>query len=29
VLLVDRTDDPRLGFGRERWYDIMLRGAPA
>jgi len=26
VLLVDRTDDPRLGFGRERWYDIMLRG---
>ena len=26
VLLVDRTDDPRLGFGRERWYDIMMRG---
>src|SRR3982751_3019941 len=26
VLVVDRTDDPRLGFGRERWYDIMMRG---
>jgi alpha-methylacyl-CoA racemase len=26
VLLVDRKDDPRLGFGRERWYDIMMRG---
>ncbi|MFO1303621.1 MAG: CaiB/BaiF CoA-transferase family protein [Burkholderiales bacterium] len=26
VLLVDRTADPRLGFGRERWYDIMMRG---
>jgi alpha-methylacyl-CoA racemase len=26
VLLVDRASDPRLGFGRERWYDVMLRG---
>ena len=26
VLLVDRAQDPRLGFGRERWYDVMLRG---
>ncbi len=26
VLLVDRPSDPRLGFGRERWYDVMLRG---
>ena len=26
VLLVDRTADPRLGFGRERWYDVMMRG---
>jgi alpha-methylacyl-CoA racemase len=26
VLLVDRPQDPRLGFGRERWYDIMMRG---
>ncbi|MFO1311500.1 MAG: CaiB/BaiF CoA-transferase family protein [Burkholderiales bacterium] len=26
VLLVDRTQDARLGFGRERWYDIMMRG---
>src|SRR5450755_1655132 len=26
VLLVDRLGDPRLGFGRERWYDVMLRG---
>src|SRR4029453_15074183 len=26
VLLVDRAEDPRLGFGRERWYDVMLRG---
>jgi alpha-methylacyl-CoA racemase len=26
VLLVDRPTDPRLGFGRERWYDVMLRG---
>jgi alpha-methylacyl-CoA racemase len=26
VLLVDRTDDPRLGFGRERWFDVMFRG---
>ena len=26
VLLVDRTVDARLGFGRERWYDVMLRG---
>ena len=26
VLLVDRADDPRLGFGRDRWFDVMLRG---
>jgi alpha-methylacyl-CoA racemase len=26
VLLVDRLDDARLGFGRERWYDVMFRG---
>ena len=26
VLLVDRPSDPRLGLGRERWYDVMLRG---
>ena len=26
VLLVDRPEDPRLGFGRERWYDVMMRG---
>ena len=26
MLLVDRTADPRLGFGRDRWFDIMMRG---
>src|SRR5512132_1279512 len=26
VLLVDRAQDARLGFGRERWYDVMMRG---
>ncbi|MFN0160895.1 MAG: CaiB/BaiF CoA transferase family protein [Burkholderiales bacterium] len=26
VLMVDRPDNPRLGLGRERWYDVMLRG---
>ena len=26
VLLVDRAQDPRLGLGRERWYDVMMRG---
>jgi len=26
VLLVDRPTDPSLGFGRERWYDVMMRG---
>jgi alpha-methylacyl-CoA racemase len=26
VLLIDRPQDPRLGFGRERWYDAMMRG---
>jgi alpha-methylacyl-CoA racemase len=26
VLLVDRPADPRLGFGRDRWFDVMLRG---
>ncbi len=26
VLLVDRPTDPRAGFGRDRWFDVMLRG---
>ncbi|HEY2817210.1 MAG TPA: CaiB/BaiF CoA-transferase family protein [Casimicrobiaceae bacterium] len=26
VLLVDRVEDARLGFGRERRYDVMFRG---
>ena len=26
VLLVDRAEDPRLGFGRDRWFDVMMRG---
>ena len=26
VLLVDRATDARLGFNRERWYDVMMRG---
>jgi alpha-methylacyl-CoA racemase len=26
VLLVDRPSDPRAGFGRDRWFDVMLRG---
>jgi len=26
VLLVDRPEDPGLGFARERWSDAMLRG---
>ena len=26
VLLVDRAEDARLGFGRDRWYDVMMRG---
>ena len=26
VLLVDRPEDPRLGFGRERRFDVMMRG---
>ncbi|HSS70091.1 MAG TPA: CaiB/BaiF CoA-transferase family protein [Casimicrobiaceae bacterium] len=26
VLLVDRLQDPGLGFQPERWYDVMLRG---
>ena len=26
VLLVDRASDPRLGFGRDRWFDVMMRG---
>jgi alpha-methylacyl-CoA racemase len=26
VLLVDRAQDAELGFGRERWYDVMMRG---
>jgi len=26
VVLVDRSLDARLGFGRERWYDVLFRG---
>jgi len=26
VLLVDRPTDSQLGFGRERWFDVMFRG---
>jgi len=26
VILVDRPHDAQLGFGRERWYDVMFRG---
>ena len=26
VLLVDRPADPRLGLGRDRWFDVMMRG---
>ena len=26
VLLIDRVEDARLGFDRERWYDVMFRG---
>jgi alpha-methylacyl-CoA racemase len=26
VLLLDRLDDPGLGFGRDRRYDVMFRG---
>ena len=26
VLVVDRAQDAQLGFGRERWYDVMMRG---
>ena len=26
VLLADRRTDARLGFARERWYDVMFRG---
>jgi alpha-methylacyl-CoA racemase len=26
VLLIDRPADPRLGFGRDRWFDVMMRG---
>ena len=26
VLLIDRTADPRLGIGRDRWFEVMLRG---
>jgi alpha-methylacyl-CoA racemase len=26
VLLIDRPDDPRLGLGRDRWSDVMMRG---
>lgn len=26
VLLVDRSTDPREGIGRDRWFDVMLRG---
>ena len=24
VLLIDRVEDARLGFGCERWYDVMF-----
>jgi len=26
VLLIDRAEAPGLGLGRERWYDVMMRG---
>jgi alpha-methylacyl-CoA racemase len=26
VLVIDRPDDPRLGLGRDRWNDVMMRG---
>jgi len=26
VLLVDRPNDPRMGIGRDRWFDVMMRG---
>ena len=26
VLLIDRPDDPRLGLGRDRWFDVLMRG---
>ena len=26
VILVDRPSDSRQGLGRERWYDVMMRG---
>jgi len=26
VLLIDRPEDPRLGLGRDRWFDVMMRG---
>jgi alpha-methylacyl-CoA racemase len=26
VLRIDRPADPRAGYGRERWYDVMTRG---
>jgi len=26
VLLVDRPDNPGLGVGRDRWFDVMARG---
>jgi alpha-methylacyl-CoA racemase len=26
VLLVDRPKDPSLGLGRDRWFDVMMRG---
>jgi len=26
VLLVDRPGDSKLGLGRERWFDVMMRG---
>jgi alpha-methylacyl-CoA racemase len=26
VLLLERPEDPGLGLGRERWFDVMLRG---
>jgi alpha-methylacyl-CoA racemase len=26
VLLVDRPTDPQLGIGRDRWFDVLMRG---
>jgi len=26
VLLIDRPEDPGLGLGRDRWFEVMMRG---